>query len=324
MPAHPGTGVLPSRRPGGPPHHLGSGPSGPSGPSGAAVGRLSPPARRSAAAPTERRTVVGDVTLAYLPVAPETPLQLAAAEGTAQAVIILSGSVALRGRRGPMVPVDRGAVAAAAGALTLDGGGPAAMLRLTLPLNVLSRRGVRLPGGVARSCADGALLAPLREFAYALHRAPPLAPLDAARAAERSLVELLVGTLLEADPPSMDSAALRGILRTRAAAIVQRRFTDPALRPRLVALELNVSLRHLQRSFEGSGTTIALEIRRARSDYAAALIDTLTGPDRSDRRIAARAGFTSAGQLRAAFDDRFGMPTSSYRMLAPTQVLPSA
>ena len=56
--------------------------------------------------------------------------------------------------------------------------------------------------------------------------------------------------------------------------------------PRLVALELNVSLRHLQRSFEGSGTTIALEIRRARSEYAATLIDTLPGPERTDRRIA--------------------------------------
>ncbi|MHA7207879.1 helix-turn-helix domain-containing protein [Arthrobacter sp. MDT1-65] len=311
MAAQPGPDVLQHRRSGGTPHRLTS---------GAPVGRLPPPARQGSTPATDRRTVVGAVVLACVPVAPRTPLQLAATADIAQVVLVLSGSVALRGGRGPLVPVDRGVVAASRGALTLDGSGPAAVLLVTLPLDVLSRRGIRLPAGTARTCADGALLGPLREFAYALHRSPPTSR-EASGAAERGVVELLVGALLESEPPSMDNAALRGLLRTRATTIVRHRFTDPALRPRLVALELNVSLRHLQRAFEGSGTTVALEIRRARSEYAAILLDTLTGPERSDRRIAARAGFTSASQLRAAFDDHFGMPTSSYRLLAPARVL---
>ncbi|WP_181034977.1 helix-turn-helix domain-containing protein [Arthrobacter sp. B0490] len=311
MAAQPGTDTLQYRRSGGTPHRLGS---------GAPTGRITVPARYSATTATGRRAVIGAVAVACVPVPPRTTLQLAATEEIAQVVMVLSGSVALHGSRGPLVPVDRGVVAASRGALTLDASGPAAVVLVSLPLDVLSRRGIRLPAGTARACADGALLGPLREFTYALHRSPP-ASRQASRAAERGLVELLVGALLESEPPSMDNAALRGLLRSRATTIVRRRFTDPTLRPRLVAVELNVSLRHLQRAFEGSGTTVALEIRRARSEHAAMLLDTLTGPERTDRRIAARAGFTSASQLRAAFDDRFGMPTSAYRLLIPARVV---
>ncbi len=310
-----GTRVLPPRRAGISAHLA----------SGATDVRPVLPARRSGAATLERRTVLGDVVLTCLAVASGAPRQLPTGEGTVQVAAVLSGSALVRGGRGQPIAVERGGVAAVVGALTLHDGGPATILLITLPLQVLSRRGIRLPRGLVETCTGSALRGPLREFAYALHRSPPAASAPAARAAERSLVELLVGTLLESEPPSVDSATLRGILRSRAMAVVQHRFTDPSLRPRLVALELNVSLRHLQRSFEGSGTTIALEIRRARSEYAATLIETLTGPDRTDRRIAARAGFSSAGQLRAAFDDHFGIPTSSYRLLGPSHVLlPSA
>ena len=315
MAAAPGTAVPPSRGSGQPQRSPARAPTAP----------REPGARRTGTGRTGRRTVVGDVTLACLPVLPADPLHLAAPASTAQVAVVLTGCVAVRGTRGPLMPVGRGGGAASAGALTIAVGDPSVVLLLRFPLDALSHRGVRLSATTARTFEEGPLLGPLREFAYALYRSPPPFSEQAGRAAERSLVELLVGALLEAEAPGMDSEALRGVLRSRATAIVRHRFTDPSLRPRSVALELNVSLRHLQRCFEGSGTTIALEIRRARIEYAAALIDTPSGPERTDRRIAALAGFSSVGQLRAAFDDHFGMPTSRYRMLAAGRaLLPSA
>lgn len=261
----------------------------------------------------ERPLAINALTLGLLTAAASGPLRLRDPIGpNVQAVISLGGAVGLRGTRGPMVDVPMGGVAAVRGDAVVDAGDTAALLLIRLPGSLLADRGLRLQDGFARQCARSRLCAPLREFAVALLRFGT-ADAAASDAAERSLVELLVGALLDSDPPQVDGVALRQLLRDRALRMVERDFADPGLRPALVAARLNVSLRHLQRSFEGSGTTISVEIRRARSVHAALLFDTLTGADRSDRRIARLVGFSSADQLRSAFEMHFRVPTSQYR-----------
>ncbi|MHA7238693.1 helix-turn-helix domain-containing protein [Arthrobacter sp. TMS1-12-1] len=264
----------------------------------------------------DRALSVGEVMVACLPAAAVRTLQAHEPAGSRlQAVIPLSGPVVLGGRAGPLLALPRGALAVVQGDLRVGhDGDDAVMILLRLPAHVLTARGLRLQGGAPRTCPGGSLSVPLGEFAYALLRSAP-GPRDAttSRAAERSLVELLVGALLESDSPRVDGTALRKLLRERAVGLVDRRFADPALRPAGIARELHVSLRHLQRSFEGSGTTLAMEIRRARSDCAALLLTAVTGQDRSDLSIALRCGFSSVDQLRAAFEGHFGVPMSCYR-----------
>ncbi|WP_052274306.1 helix-turn-helix domain-containing protein [Arthrobacter sp. L77] len=274
---------------------------------------------------TDRSRTIGELTILCLPGSDVPALQAREPTGRRlQAVIPLNGPITLGGPAGPLLALPQGALAVAQGDLRLghDGGDAATILLLRLPAHVLTGRGLRLHGGLARACPGRSLSLPLGEFAYALLRSVP-APRDTrtSRATERSIVDLLAGALLEAVPPRTDGAALRTLLRERAVRIVERRFADPALRPAGIARELNVSLRHLQRSFEGSGTTLALEIRRARSEYAALLLTTPTGPDCSDLRIALRSGFTSADQLRTAFEGHFGVPTSHCSQRRVAEVL---
>ena len=294
-----------------------------SGPGSPGASPPAPPA--PARSVTGRSRTIGELTINCLPGSAVPALQARHPTGRRlQAVIPLNGSITLGGPVGPLLALPQGALAVVPGDLRIgdDGRDPAMILLLRLPAHVLAARGLRLHGGVARAWPGRSLSAPLGEFAYALLRSVP-APRDTttSRAAERSLVELLTGALLESDPPRTDGAALRTLLRERAVGVVDRRFADPSLRPAGIARELNVSMRHLQRSFEGSGTTLALEIRRARSEYAALLLTTLTGPDRSDPRIAVRAGFSSADQLRTAFEVHFGVPTAHYRHPRADKVL---
>ncbi|WP_181033531.1 helix-turn-helix domain-containing protein [Arthrobacter sp. SX1312] len=283
---------------------------------------------RPARSVTDRSRTIGDLTISSLPGSAVPALQAREPTGRRlQAVIPLDGSITLSGPVGPLLALPQGALAVVQGDLRIadDGRDPALILLLRLPVHILAARGLRLRGGVARACPGSSLFAPLGEFAHALLRSgPALRDTTTSRATERSLVELLTGALLESDPPRTDGAALRALLRERAVGVVDRRFADPSLRPAGIARELNVSLRHLQRSFEGSGTTLALEIRRARSEYAALLLTTLTGPDRSDPRIALRAGFSSADQLRTAFEGHFGVPMAHYRHARAAEVLPAS
>ncbi|MBG6226078.1 AraC-like DNA-binding protein [Arthrobacter sp. CAN_A2] len=279
-----------------------------------------PPARPTPASSiADRSRTIGETTITCLAASGIPALQARAPTGRRlQAVIPLNASISLGAPAGPLLVLPQGALAVVPGDVRIRHDGDdndndnAMILLLRLPAHVLAARGLRLPRGRALICPGRSLSTPLGEFAYALLRTAP-APGDptTSRAAERGLVELLAGALLESDPPRTDGAALRTLLRDRAVRIVDLRFADPALRPAGIARELNVSLRHLQRSFEGSGSTLALEIRRARSEHAALLVPTLTGPDRSNLRIAVRAGFSSTDQLRAALEGCLGAPRTA-------------
>jgi len=189
------------------------------------------------------------------------------------------------------------------------------ILDIRLPDKRLQDRGVRVRSGPIRLDATATTGIPLRLFA--------LSVLDAAwrpnpGSAEIEIVvrvieDLVVGLFLDAQGYSDASEELREGLRARASAFIAREHHHCALNPTLVAAHLGVSLRHLQRAFEGSGTTVAQAILTRRTESAAILLRGLATNNLTMSEVAGRAGFSSTYELRAAFKAHYGALPSHFR-----------
>jgi AraC-like DNA-binding protein len=96
-----------------------------------------------------------------------------------------------------------------------------------------------------------------------------------------------------------------------AMAIIAAQRSDPALRASGVARELNLSLRQLERLFQAKGTTVGVEIRRARVEYAAALLVAPEYKTLTVDQVARYAGFSNGSSLaRAMASQGYSRPTS--------------
>lgn len=138
----------------------------------------------------------------------------------------------------------------------------------------------------------------------------------ALRVADRAVEDLAVALLTEVSDHELDQADLRAELRRRAIAEILLLHRDPDLTPTGLARHLGVSLRHLQRAYEGSGTTIAEQIARCRTDSA---VETILAPGATFTLTehARVAGFGSAHELRSAIRARYGvLPTELRRAQA--------
>ena len=186
-------------------------------------------------------------------------------------------------------------------------------LDIQLPQSRLADRGVRVQSGAQPIDDAGSLGLPLRLFALSIVDSA-WSPSDVGTLmVERTIEDLVVGLLLEGDGHAMDSDDLRMGLRARARAQIDARHRDPDLTPATLAAQLGVSLRHLQRAFEGSGDTVAHEIGRARAESAAVLLTMPQSAGLTIADVAARAGFSSTFELRAGFKARYAMLPSEYR-----------
>ena len=186
-------------------------------------------------------------------------------------------------------------------------------LDIQVPHSRLLERGVRVRTDHQPLDSTGSLGMPLRLFALAIidsQRAPGGA---ASLMMERTIEDLVVGLVLEGDGYAMDSDDLRLGLRVRAIAQIDERHRDRSLTPVGLAAQLGVSLRHLQRAFEASGTTVAQQIARARAESARILLSMPHSSGLTITDVAARAGFSSTFELRAGFKARYEMLPSEYR-----------
>jgi len=102
-------------------------------------------------------------------------------------------------------------------------------------------------------------------------------------------------------------------LREQCVAFIEGHLGDPNLSPSSVAAAHHVSLRHLQRLFEGSGDGIAGLIRRRRLDRCRRdLLDPgLAG--RSVAAVGARWGFGDAAHFSRLFKRAYGWPPAEFR-----------
>ena len=93
--------------------------------------------------------------------------------------------------------------------------------------------------------------------------------------------------------------------------IAESRLADPGLSPAMLARELHVSVRTLQRAFASGGESVATYIRERRLEEA---LLTLTGPSGrlSITELAAYWQFTDSSHFTRAFKKRYGQTPSEY------------
>ncbi|WP_307082985.1 helix-turn-helix domain-containing protein [Arthrobacter agilis] len=196
--------------------------------------------------------------------------------------------------------------------LVLESSVPTRWIHLLVPSARLRQRGVDLRVGECL-IRRGALAGPVAAFASALIDAQDgrnaVSTVVAARVLENLLVAVYGDGLGDADP----RADQRWRLRRAAIDLIDESFSDPLLTPAAVAEVAGVSLRHLQRAFEGSGTSIAAEISQRRTDNACMLLSAPASRELTVNEIARRSGFSSAFELRSRVRSRFGVPPSELR-----------
>ncbi|MBG6226079.1 AraC-like DNA-binding protein [Arthrobacter sp. CAN_A2] len=194
---------------------------------------------------------------------------------------------------------------------------PARWVHVLVGTRRLRERGVPVTAGLCGK-RGGALAGPVAAFASALTDEPeesgPVSDIVAARVLENLVVAVYGDAHGEADP------RLEQRRRVRRAAIdlIDERFSDALLTPAAIADGVGVSLRHLQRCFEGSGTTIATEISNRRTENASMLLAAPASRELTVNEVARRSGFSSAFELRSRVRARFGVPPSELRRSGPS------
>lgn len=105
----------------------------------------------------------------------------------------------------------------------------------------------------------------------------------------------------------------RVALRLDAIRLIDRSLSDPDLSPARLAAQLGVSVRHLHRAFEGSGSTVAAQMRARRLERCARALTDPADASRSVAEIAWTYGFSSASQLSVWFRRRYGTTPGDWR-----------
>ncbi|WP_247826177.1 helix-turn-helix transcriptional regulator [Arthrobacter antioxidans] len=196
--------------------------------------------------------------------------------------------------------------------VVMESPAPARWVHVLVTTTRLRERGVPVHAGLCEK-RGGALAGPVAAFASALAEGPgdsgPISDVVAARVLE-NLVVAVYGEAHEETDPRLDQ---RRRVRRAAIDLIDERFSDALLTPAAIAADVGVSLRHLQRCFEGSGTTIASEISNRRTENASMLLAAPASRELTVAEVARRSGFSSAFELRSRVRARFGVPPSELR-----------
>ncbi|MEV8510350.1 helix-turn-helix domain-containing protein [Actinoplanes sp. NPDC051475] len=164
-----------------------------------------------------------------------------------------------------------------------------------------------LRGRVVTGSVASAEVRLLVAHAGMVHRTLPALGPAGVEAARDTLVELARAVarhgLDAADP------RLAPTLAQAAKDLAARRLTDPGLSPAMLAHELNVSVRTLQRAFAAEEQQVATWIRDRRLDEARA---ALAGGRWSISEIAARWQFADGSHFTRTFKQRYGRTPAEY------------
>jgi AraC-like DNA-binding protein len=201
--------------------------------------------------------------------------------------------------------------------------GPLALLSIMVPSEALTD-GVALgPGEVRPVARTSSLLEPALVFA---HRAAAARP-DAISGLgsyyfERLLQEMVMGVAVEGVDPSPPSNGPD--LYCRGVAVIDAQLSDPALGARVVATQVRISLRQLQRAFQAHGTTVERQIRRRRVDHAVELLSDRSYDGLSVTQIARHSGFSNGSSLARAMRQEQGTTPAEVRRASHRSGSPSA
>jgi len=149
-------------------------------------------------------------------------------------------------------------------------------------------------------------------------------PAEAARLSTAALEVLATRLAREMDLQDWGTPeARRHALLTTIQAFIQQHLGDPGLSPALIAAAHHISLRSLHQLFHDEGLTVAGWIRQRRLEYCRRdLSDPALAP-RPVAAIAAKWGFSSAGDFSRAFRAVHGLPPAEYRKSARVVKVPA-
>ena len=186
-----------------------------------------------------------------------------------------------------------------------------ALLVATLPRQTVKEFGGIVPDGVG-AFGSGVLRDPSLSFLLGITAAAEREPIPAEQPAA-IVGQLMAGLFLEERGYRMDSSGLVLGLWAKAQALIRAQSADRDLNPVLVARQLNVSVRHLQRAFAAHGETVADAIRNRRLEEAVRAIERSSAPFSV---IAERAGFSTVAELRRALRSVYGTTPTDLRAAA--------
>jgi AraC-like DNA-binding protein len=142
-------------------------------------------------------------------------------------------------------------------------------------------------------------------------------PADAARLSAAALEVLATRLAHELDVRDWGTPeARRHALLTTVQGFIQQHLADPGLSPAAIAAAHHMSLRSLHQLFHDEGLTVADWIRRRRLECCRRDLADPALAARPVAAIAARWGFSSAGDFSRVFRAVHGLPPSEYRMFA--------
>jgi AraC-like DNA-binding protein len=142
-------------------------------------------------------------------------------------------------------------------------------------------------------------------------------PAEAARLSTAALEVLATRLAHELDVRDWGTPeARRHALLTTVQAFIQQHLGDPRLSPAMIAAAHHMSLRSMHQLFHDEGLTVAGWIRRRRLECCRQELSDPALASRPVAAIAARWGFSSAGDFSRAFRAVHGFPPAEYRMSA--------
>jgi AraC-like DNA-binding protein len=142
-------------------------------------------------------------------------------------------------------------------------------------------------------------------------------PAEAARLSTAALEVLATRLAHELDARNWGTPeARRHAMLTTVQAFIQQHLGDPQLSPAMVAAAHHVSLRFLHQLFHDEGLTVAGWIRRRRLECCRQELSDPALAARPVAAIAAKWGFSSAGDFSRVFRAAHGLPPAEYRMSA--------
>ena len=206
----------------------------------------------------------------------------------------------------------------------VDGDRPVQMMTFMFPPSLLPLSRNRLGQLAAvRFPADAGLGDLTSQFLLQLARnVDHYSPAEAARLSTAALEVLATRLAHELDVRDWGTPeARRHALLTTIQAFIQQHLGDPGLSPAVIAAAHHVSLRSLHQLFHDEGLTVAGWVRQRRLEFCRQDLADPRLADRPVAAIAARWGFSSAGDFSRVFRAVHGLPPAEYRMSARTACL---
>jgi AraC-like DNA-binding protein len=177
---------------------------------------------------------------------------------------------------------------------------------LVLPSEVLAPLlGNRTVAGSANSAEMRLLLA---HSTVVRATAPDLGPAGV-RAARDTLLELVKAVVLRRFDDT--EPLLASALAQAAKDLADSRLTDPELSTAMLARELNVSVRTLQRAFAATGEPVTAYVRRRRLEEARLALSAPAGPPGLSE-LAARWQFADSSHFIRTFKKHYGQTPTEY------------